>query len=367
VIAATLHLLDGPTVATTDTRGRAVVVGGYNAPQAITVTAPGYVATSRVGVDAQFQGVKMAPVTPRPTRTLSARIHGLLAGDALAYVQVGDARTRLSLAGASPNVATDLTVIDAPGPLPVSIVVYDGAGAPARRAITYAAPDATGVDVTVLDATFAASTSSVRATMPAGFPDATTADLRAEAYLRSDDGRWLSLGGGPLVDATTSRFEWTAPDVEPVRETKIEVSAHDDAGRVIREIARGTTLYPAVFRDDVAIRTPTRLVSPAAGATNVDAASVVLKWSNSNGARVHRVVVETLDGSWRRVLLVAGSLSQVKVPSPVGAGLASGTSYRWSVESSFGLNIDSRSHDDDDFETKTDGFSASETATFTTK
>jgi hypothetical protein len=284
----------------------------------------------------------------------------------LAYVQVGDARTRVALDGSAVATAV-LTVLDVPGPAPVSVVAYDADGALTRRALLFATPDEAGLDVTVSPtAAGATATSVVYTFLPYGFPDAAASELRAEAFVRGDDRRWLTLGGAALPENSPTSFAWAKPASEPIRETKLEVSARDSAGRVIREIVRGTTLVQPSFHGLLAVRAPTQIVEPADGAADV-AVAPTLEWTTSPGARVHRVAIETLDGSWRRVLYVAGSVTSVKLPSPAGAGLSPATTYRWRVESSFGIGIDSRSHDDDDFETKSDGYSSSETATFTTQ
>ncbi len=365
VSGAALHLLDGPPLAATDARGRALIVGGYNAAQTVTLVADGFVPLSIVGIDAQFLGFKMTPLAARPTRTLSATIHGLGAADVVAYAQFGDSESVVALDGSGTALASP-TVVDAPGPVPVSVVAYAADGTPTRRAFGFVTPDDAGSLVVNVVPSTATAVSAVYAELPQGFPVAAAADLRVEAFVRGDDGRWMTLGGMQLAELSPTAFLWPPADLLPVRDTKIEVSAHDAAGRVFREIVRGTTDQPPTFHGLLAMRAPTALLAPADGSIGVDDAPT-LQWTASPGARVHRVTVESLDGASRRILLVAGSVTSMRLPSPAGAALLPGTTYRWSVESCFGLGIDPNSHDDDDLETKTDGVSSSETATFTTK
>jgi subtilisin family serine protease len=331
IVGASVYVSGGAPAAYTDARGRALVVGGFNGGQIVTVAAPGYGPMTRAAQNGQYEGFLLEPPTPAPTTTVKAIVRGLSPIEKDVWVQVGDARGHAVYDGANDPSFT-LTFTTTPDAAPVSATAYDSGGVPTRSALydLAAPPPSFDIEVSTLQIG-AAKSSAVAPSAPSSGFTAAGATLRATTSMRWNDLRWVALGDSPFAFGQSRQGWWADPVLpDPALPMKFEVVATDLAGRSVRSAFYGTTLNPPLPPATFAFDAPPSLTSPADGATNV-AAAPLLSWSAVAGSQLHKVVVEEVGTGWRWTIWVPGTANQVQLPS-VALGLKSATNYRWSVE-----------------------------------
>jgi serine protease len=331
ITGASVYIVGGAPAAFTDARGRALVVGGFNGGQVVTVTAPGYGPMTRAAQNGQYEGFALEPPTPAATTTVTVTVRGLTPVEKDVWVEVGDARGHAAYDGAT-DPAFTLTFTQTPDAYPVSATAFDVGGLPTRSALYELAAPAPAFDVQLaaLPGGAAVSRAVQPNAPPSGFAVA-GATVRATTWMRWNDLRWVAVGDSPLVFGQ-SRLSWWADPLmpDPALPMKFEVVATDAAGRSVRSAFYGTTKDPPTPPASFTFDAPSALTSPADGATNV-AAAPLLAWSVVAGAQLHKVVVEEVGAGWRWTIWVPGTANQVQLPS-LAAGLKSATNYRWSVE-----------------------------------